>query len=288
MMENYVIITDSSCDLSKKLSDELGVHVLSLEVIMDDGAATPNDQIDVKEFYKKLREKSHVTTSAVGIDRFMSFMDGFLAEGKDVLYLGFSSGLSGTFNAGFVASQELTEKYPDRKIYAVNTLCASLGQGMLVHIAAKMQQNGAGIDEVRDWVEEHKLNLCHWFTVDDLFFLKRGGRVNAATAVMGSMLSIKPVMHMDNKGKLINVAKARGRRASMDALFDKMKATAIEPEKQTCFICHGDCEEDALYLANRMKEELGVPEVIVDFTGPVIGAHSGPGTLAIFFLGTER
>lgn len=287
-MEQYVILTDSSCDLSKKLAEELDVAVLSLEVIMDDGAATPNDQIDVKEFYKKLREKSHVTTSAVGIDRFLTFMEGFLSEGKDVLYLGFSSGLSGTFNAGFVASQELAEKYPDRKIYAVNTLCASLGQGLLVYLAANMKKKGAGIDEVRDWVEAHKLNLCHWFTVDDLFFLKRGGRVNAATAVMGTMLSIKPVMHVDNKGKLINVEKARGRRASLDTLFNKMKATVIEPETQTCFICHGDCEEDALYLANRMKTELGVPEVIVDFTGPVIGAHSGPGTLAIFYLGTER
>lgn len=287
-MEQYVILTDSSCDLSKKLAEELDVAVLSLEVIMDDGAATPNDQIDVKEFYKKLREKRHVTTSAVGIDRFLTFMEGFLSEGKDVLYLGFSSGLSGTFNAGFVASQELTEKYPDRKIYAVNTLCASLGQGLLVYLAANMKKKGAGIDEVRDWVEAHKLNLCHWFTVDDLFFLKRGGRVNAATAVMGTMLSIKPVMHVDNKGKLINVEKARGRRASLDTLFNKMKATVTEPETQTCFICHGDCEEDALYLANRMKTELGVPEVIVDFTGPVIGAHSGPGTVAIFYLGTER
>jgi len=170
----------------------------------------------------------------------------------------------------------------------VDTLCASLGQGLLVYLCAKQRQNGATIEEVRDWAENNKLNLCHWFTVDDLFFLKRGGRVNAATAVMGTMLSIKPVMHVDNKGKLINVSKARGRKASMDALIEKMKATAIEPEKQTCFICHGDCVEEANYLAERMKKELGVPEVIVDYTGPVIGAHSGPGTLAIFYLGTER
>lgn len=287
-MENYVIVTDSSCDLSSELIRALDLKVLSLEIVLDNGTTMLNEDVVVKEFYQKLREKTQVTTSAVGIDRFLNFMEPFLAEGKDVLYLGFSSGLSGTFNAGFVASQELAEKYPDRKVYAVDTLCASLGQGLLVYLAGKMRQEGKSIDEVRTYVEENKLHLCHWFTVDDLFFLKRGGRVSAATAVMGTMLSIKPVMHVDNKGKLINVEKARGRKAAMDALFNKMKATAIAPETQTCFICHGDCVEDAEYLAERMKKELGVPEVIVDFTGPVIGAHSGPGTLAIFYLGTER
>jgi len=288
MMENYVLITDSSADLSKEITDALDISVLSLEVVLENGETKLNKDIDVKDFYTKLREKTKVTTSAVSIERFTAYMEPFAAEGKDILYLGFSSGLSGTYNAGFVAAQELAEKYPDRKIYTVDTLCASLGQGLLVYLCAKQRQNGATIEEVRDWAENNKLNLCHWFKVDDLFFLKRGGRVNAATAVMGTMLSIKPVMHVDNKGKLINVSKARGRKASMDALIEKMKATAIEPEKQTCFICHGDCVEEANYLAERMKKELGVPEVIVDYTGPVIGAHSGPGTLAIFYLGTER
>ncbi|MBQ9085623.1 MAG: DegV family protein [Clostridia bacterium] len=287
-MENYVILTDSSCDLSREMTDSLGVEVLSLEIVMENGETKPNHEVEVKAFYQDLRDKKQITTSAVGIDRFMTFMEPFLAQGKDVLYLGFSSGLSGTFNAGFVASQELAEKYPDRKIYAVNTLCASLGQGLLVYLCAKMRQNGAGIEEVRTYAEDNKLHLCHWFTVDDLFFLKRGGRVSAATAVLGTMLSIKPVMHVDNAGKLINVEKARGRKAAMDTLFNKMKETAIEPEKQTCFICHGDCEEDAKYLADRMKNELGVPQVFINYTGPVIGAHSGPGTLAIFYLGTER
>ena len=287
-MENYVILTDSSCDLSPELARSLGVDILSLEVVMENGETKLNHEIEVKGFYEDLRNKKQITTSAVGIDRFMTFMEPHLADGKDILYLGFSSGLSGTFNAGFVASQELSEKYPDRKIYAVNSLCASLGQGLLVYLCAKMRNEGAGIEEVRNYAEDNKLHLCHWFTVDDLFFLKRGGRVSAATAVLGTMLSIKPVMHVDNAGKLINVEKARGRKASLDTLFNKMKATAIEPEKQTCFICHGDCIQDANYLAERMKNELGVPEVIIDYTGPVIGAHSGPGTLAIFYLGTER
>ena len=151
-----------------------------------------------------------------------------------------------------------------------------------------MKNSGADIETVRDYVEENKLNLCHWFTVDDLFFLKRGGRINAATAIVGSMLSIKPVLHVDNKGRLISVSKARGRKAALDALFDKMKETAIEPEKQVVFISHGDCEEDAQYLADRIKAELGSPEVRIGYVGPVIGAHSGPGTIALFFLGTER
>jgi len=151
-----------------------------------------------------------------------------------------------------------------------------------------MRKEGKTIDEVRDWAEANKLHLCHWFTVDDLFFLKRGGRVSAATAVMGTMLSIKPIMHVDNKGKLINVQKARGRKGSIDELFNKVKTMSIAPETQTMFICHGDCLADAEALAERMKKELGVPEVIIDYTGPVIGAHSGPGTLAVFFMGTER
>jgi DegV family protein with EDD domain len=288
MMENYVIMTDSSADLSQKLAAELGVRMLSLEVLMDDAAPVLNDQIDVKEFYTKLREKTKVTTSAVSIERFSQFMEPILAEGKDLLYLGFSSGLSGTYNAGFVAANELAERYPERTVATVDTLCASLGQGLLVYLAAKKQAEGATLAEVKEWVESNKLHLCHWFTVDDLFFLKRGGRVSSATAVMGTMLSIKPVMHVDNAGKLINVAKARGRKAAMDMLIEKMKETVIEPTTQTCFICHGDCLEDAEYVAKKMKDELGVPEVIIDYTGPVIGAHSGPGTLAIFYLGTER
>ncbi len=287
-MSNYVIVTDSSADLSRELTAELDVRVLALEILMDDNAPVLNDQVDVNEFYKKLREKTKVSTSAVSIERFAEFMEPFLQEGKDVLYLGFSSGLSGTYNAGFIAARELSEKYPERTVATVDTLCASIGQGLLVYLAAKKRLAGATLEEVRQFAEETKLHICHWFTVDDLFFLKRGGRVSSATAVMGTMLSIKPVMHVDNKGKLINVAKARGRRGAMDMLFDKMKTTVIKPEEQTCFICHGDCLADAEYLAERMKKELGVPEVIIDFTGPVIGAHSGPGTLAIFYVGTER
>ena len=287
-MQNYVLITDSSADLTKEQLAELDVVSISLEVIINNDPPIPNDAIDSKEFYGILRQKGTVTTSAVSFERFLNLMESYLTEGKDVLYLGFSSGLSGTYNAAFVAAQELAEKYPERKVYTVDTLCASLGQGLFVYTAAKQRLEGRSIDEVYKWANDNRLNLCHWFTVDDLFFLKRGGRVSAATAVMGTMLAIKPVLHVDFKGKLINVSKARGRKSSVDELFENAKRTAIEPEKQTMFISHGDCLADAEYLAERLKKELGVPEVIIGYVGPVIGAHAGPGVLALFFFGTER
>lgn len=287
-MGKYVIITDSSADLTKDIINDPELLTLQLDVLVEGESAQANCDVDIKEFYAKLRAKKNATTSAVNIDTFIALFEKYLVEGLDVLYLGFSSGLSGTYNAGLVAAKELSDKYPDRKIYALDTLAASLGQGLLVYYAVKMKNDGADIDTVRNFIEENKLHLCHWFTVDDLFFLKRGGRVSAATAIVGSMLSIKPVLHVDNKGRLINVDKARGRKASIDALFDKMKETAIEPENQVVFISHGDVAEDAEYLANRIRNELNVREVVVGYVGAVIGAHSGPGTMALFYLGTER
>ena len=287
-MTDYVLMTDSSADLPLALIEELDVRVLQLNVTMEGEAPVPNDQVDVKEFYGALRQKKSATTSTVSIESFLSAMEEILAEGKDILYLGFSSGLSGTYNAGFVAAGELSEKYPERKIYTVDTLCASLGEGLLVYTIARMKQEGADIETARAFAEEQKLNLCHWFTVDDLFFLKRGGRVSAATAVMGSLLSIKPVMHVDNDGKLINVLKARGRKDAINQLFAKIRDTAINVSEQTVFISHGDCLEDAEYLADRIRNELSVKTVVIDYVGPVIGAHAGPGVLALFFFGMQR
>ncbi len=287
-MSKYVIITDSSSDLTKDVLGEYELLAVQLDVLVEGEEPCPNCELDVKEFYEKLRKKKNASTSAVNIDKFHEVFESYLAEGTDVLYLGFSSGLSGTYNAGLVAAKELSDKYPERKIYALDTLAASLGQGLLVYYALKLQSEGADIETVRDFIESKKLNLCHWFTVDDLFFLKRGGRVSGATAVVGSMLSIKPVLHVDNKGRLINMSKARGRKASLDALFDKMKETAIDPETQTVFISHGDARDDAEYLAGRIKNELGVKDIRIDYVGPVIGAHAGPGVIALFYLGTER
>ena len=286
-MREYVILTDSGADLSKEIAAKYGVGVVDLVLQIGDETKL-NGEVEPSVFYALLREKTPITTSAVNMERFKEFFEPYLKEGKDILYLGFSSGLSATFIAGRNAAEELSEAYPDQKILAVDTLAASLGQGLLVTLAAKKKEAGATIEEVYDYVTENRLNLCHWFTVDDLFFLKRGGRVSAATAVLGTMLAIKPFMHVDNEGHLINVSKVRGRRASIDAMFDKIEATAIAPEGQLYYICHGDCLEDAQYLADKIKAKYPESEVMIDYTGAVIGAHSGPGTLALFFLGTER
>ncbi|MBO5355616.1 MAG: DegV family protein [Clostridia bacterium] len=287
-MSSYVIVTDSSSDLSPELLERYNVLSIPLAVTMDGMEPVPNDEIDTKEFYAFLRSKKGAKTSAVAIETFKDFFKPYLDEGKDILYLGFSSGLSSTYNAGFVAAKELSEEYPDRTVATVDTLCASLGQGLLVYHAAKRRDEGASLEEVRTWVEENKLNLVHLFTVDDLFFLKRGGRVSAVTAVAGSALGIKPIMHVDNDGHLIKIGIKRGRRASLDGLCSRMKELAFDPANQMVFISHGDCEEDAKYLADRIRQTMGVQNFVIDFVGPVIGAHSGPGTMALFFLGKER
>ena len=291
MSKEYVIMTDSSCDLPQELADQLGLEVLPLEV-MADGKNYRNwldgREIGFKEFYKLAREGKELKTSAVNTAAFEEKMEKLLEEDRDILYIGFSAGLSTTYNSGEAAARELREKYPDRKIYTVDTLAASLGQGMIIYYAAKKKEAGATIEEVRDFVENEKLHMCHWFTVDDLNYLKRGGRISAATAAVGTMLSIKPVMHMDNEGHLVAVGKARGRKAALCQLLDTMGELGEGLEGQTTFICHSDCMDDAQYVASQMKERFGVAQVNINWIGPVIGAHTGPGTIGIFFWGSER
>ena len=290
-MGEYVILTDSSADLTAELVAELGVEVIPLSFTMEDKTYfnyPDNRDIDPADFYARLRGGAMATTAAVNVADYTEAMEPILKEGKDVLVLAFSSGLSATCHSAQIAAGELMEQYPDRKVYVVDTLCASLGQGLLVWYAAQQKKEGKTMDEVRDWTEAHKLNLCHWFTVDDLHFLKRGGRISAATAVLGTMLSIKPVMHVDNEGHLIKVGTARGRNASLKALVDHMEQTAQNPAEQVVFISHGDCEADAQRVAADVKARFGVKTVVINYVGPVIGAHSGPGTVALFFLGSER
>ena len=288
-MSPYVIVTDSSCDLPQSLVAQYGLEVVQLAVTLDGGEPTFNDELDIKDFYAQLRDKKRATTSAANPDAFLSVFEKHMAAGTDVLYLGFSSGLSGTCNAGFIAARELAAKYPERKCAVVDTLCASLGQGLLVVLAAKKKEAGATLDEVRAYAEELKPNLVHLFTVDDLFFLKRGGRVSALTAVAGTALGIKPVLHVDNAGHLIKIGVKRGRTASLNDLCERMKEAAIDPAEQLVYISHGDCEEDAKYLADKITAELGVKEpILISHVGPVIGAHAGPGTVALFFIGQER
>lgn len=290
-MSQYIIMTDSSCDLPAGLAAELELEVLPLSVLID-GKSYVNylDERDITfaDCYAALRAGKNATTSAVNVEAFVQAMEPHLQAGEDILYLGFSSALSGTYNAGAVAAQQLAEKYPERKLYAVDTLSASMGQGLLVYLTVQQKRAGATIEQARDYAEAQKLHLCHWFTVDDLNHLHRGGRVSATSAVLGTVLNIKPVLHMDNEGRLIFMEKVRGRRNSIKRMLEKMRETAIEPGKQIVFMSHGDCLEDAEYLAGRIREEWGVKDVVINYVGPVIGAHSGPGTLALFFLGTER
>jgi len=291
-LSDFVILTDSSADLSEDMARQLDVQVLPLGFILEEHAYRnypDNREIDPREFYRRLREGEAATTNAVNVSQYTEALEPLLQAGRDVLILAFSSGLSTTYNSSVIAVEDLREKYPDRKLYTVDTLCASLGQGLLVWYAAQKRAEGLSIEAVRDWTEEHKLNLCHQFTVDDLHFLKRGGRISATTAVVGSMLQIKPVLHVDNEGHLINIGKARGRLASIKALADKMEATAFQPiSDQTVFISHGDCLEDAQTLAGMLRERFGVKDIVINYVGPVIGAHSGPGTLALFYMGKVR
>ena len=290
-MSNYVIMTDSCCDMTQEMADQLGLIVLPLTVESPKGDFKnylDGREIGFSEFYDMMREGAMCKTSAVNTETFREAMEAVLKEGKDLLYLAFSSGLSSTYSSSVVAVQELSEKYPERKIYSVDTLSASMGQGMIVYLAAKKQQAGASIDEVRDYVNEIIPKQAHWFTVDDLMHLKRGGRVSAATAVVGTMLKIKPVLHVDDEGHLINMEKARGRKASLNMLVDKMAETIINPTEQEIFLSHGDCLADAEYVAAKVKERLGVKTVHISYVGPVIGAHTGCGVVALFWLASKR
>lgn len=290
-MSEYIIMTDSSCDLPFEMINKLQISVLPLSFLMDEQKYYnyPDERdITFAKFYDLLRHEKMATTSAVNLSDFENEMEPYLKDGKDILFLGMSSALSCTYNNSVAAANELKEKYPERKIYVVDTLSASLGQGLLVYLAVLEKQKGKNLEEVRDFVENIKLRICHWFTVEDLGHLKRGGRVSAATALIGGMLGIKPILHVDNLGRLINVSKVRGRKTSMDELANRLKNSIINPEEQTVFISHGDCKEDADYLTKIITEQVGVKNVITAYIGPVIGAHAGPGTISVFFIGNER
>lgn len=290
-MSNFVIITDSTCDLSPELISELNVQVIPMIFAIDDKEYlnTPDEnEMTHKQFYDLLRAEKSSQTSQITVVYFTEIMEPILQRGKDILYIAFSSGLSGTYNSALLAKEELQEKYPDSKIIVVDSLAASMGEGLLVYHAATQQAQGKSMSEIAKWLEENKLNLCHWFTVDDLNHLKRGGRVSGAAALVGTMLGIKPVLHVDDEGHLIAMEKVRGRKQSLDALVKHLEDTAIEPANQTVFISHGDSIDDCNYVAEEIKRRLGVKRVCISYIGPVIGSHSGPGTIALFFLGTKR
>lgn len=287
-MCNYQIITDSTCDFPNELYEKLSLTVVPLTVRFRDQEQDDTNDQSLHTLYDGLRAGEMAVTSAINPQRWATAMESALSLGKDVLVMAFSSGLSTTYQSAVIAAQELREKYPERKIYVADTLAASLGEGLLVWHACQKRDEGMDLDSLYAWVEENKLHVCQWFTVDDLMYLKRGGRVSAATALVGTMLQIKPVLHVDNEGHLINKAKTRGRKASIEALAEKMAQTMGDFDNRFVTISHGDCEEDARYLAKLLKERCGVEEVLISYVGAVIGSHAGPGTVAMFFMGQQR
>ena len=292
MPMDFEIVTDSSSNLVEEMIDDFGLHVLPLTFMVDGEeyqSYLKGQHTDLKQFYTMMREGKVITTSLPNLAESEALMRGLLEQGRDILYLGFSSGLSGTFEATELLMRDLAAEFPERTLLAVDTLAASGGEGLLVWHAVQRARAGAPIGEVRDWVEENKLHLAHWFTVDDLMFLFRGGRVSKTAAWAGTMLNIKPVMHVDDEGHLIPLEKVRGRKKSLNALVDHMEKSAVQPiDQQMVFITHGDCLEEAEYVAEQVKELFGVKEVVINYVDPVIGAHSGPGTMALFFLADKR
>ena len=285
---SYQIITDSCCDFPTEEYPRLGLTMVPLSVQFRGETYDDRNDDSLHAMYEGLRAGEEAKTSAVNPDRWASAMEPVLAAGRDILVLAFSSGLSTTYQSAVMAAQELQEAYPERTIHVVDTLCASMGQGLLVWYACRKRDEGMDLAALRDWVEDTKLHLCHWFTVDDLMYLKRGGRISSATALVGTMLQIKPLLHVDDEGHLISMAKARGRKASLDALARKTRELGAGFDNSIMFISHGDCPEDAEYLASVLKEQYGVKEVVISYVGAVIGSHSGPGTMALFFLGEHR
>ena len=285
---SYRIITDNCCDFPASMYEELNVSVVPLVVRFQEKEVCQYSEEWLKNMYNGMRDGEVATTSAVNPQGWSEIIEPVLAAGQDALVLAFSSGLSTTYQSAVIAATELGDKYPDRKIRVVDTLCASLGQGLLVWYACQKRDEGMGFEELADWCEEKKQNLSMWFTVDDLMFLKRGGRVSAATALVGTMLQIKPVLHVDDEGHLINVAKARGRKASIEALAKKVGELGLPGENDTVFISHGDCLEDAQLLEKILQEKYGVKKAFIYYVGAVIGSHAGPGTLALFFMGSKR
>ena len=289
-MSEYVITTDNNSDLPEKYLKDHGVGCMYLSYSMDGKNYTHGNFLPEHEFYEAMRNGSMPTTAQVNPENAKALLEPYLKEGKDILHIAFSSGLSGTYNSSRIAAEELMEEYPDRRIIVVDSLSASLGQGLLVWLAQQKKELGQTLEDVADWVEKNKLKMVHLFTVDDLNHLYRGGRVSRTTAIVGSMLNIKPVLHVDNEGKLTAIGKVRGRKKALQELVKLMdeKIGSFGADCDTIFISHGDCEQDAQYVAAKVKEKYNIKNIIINQVGATIGAHSGPGTMALFFVGDVR
>jgi len=289
-MRKYKIITDSTTDLPKDYLRQNDLEIIPICYSFEGEVFGVEKELPSKEFFEKMRSGLMPTTMAANPQMIEEILRRYLDDGFDVLYIVFSSGLSGSYNSAAMVGERLKEEYKDAKIYVIDSLCASLGEGLIVHKALKLQQEGKTIDEVATWVRENKLNICHQFTVDDLFHLHRGGRVSKAAAIVGTIINVKPILHVDNEGKLVPQDKVRGRKRALTALVDNMGKNmgSFQEKNDIVFISHGDCEEDANFVANLVKERFAVKDVFVSILGPTIGAHTGPGLVALFFMGDVR
>ena len=288
---SYKIITDSCANLTDRQIEDYDVEIISLKYRIgkkEFDSYVKGKKTDYSETYRLLREKAMITTSLVSREECDRVIIPVLEAGEDALIIAFSSGLSGTYQNIKLACEDYSEMFPERKIIVVDSLCASLGEGMLVHYAVSLKKQGKTIEEVAEWAEQNKLSICHIFTIDDLFFLKRGGRLSGASAVFGSLIGIKPMLHTADDGKLYVTGKVRGRKATIEQLIESLAQKGIDIENQDIFIVHGDCEQDAKYIESEIKKRYGVKNVVYNMIDPVIAAHAGPGTLAVFFIGKER
>ena len=290
-MRNYKIITDSTCDLPSTVIRELDVHVIPMEYILDEVSHFQDIEDEGEKtatFYGSLREGKVSSTSMINTARFMDVFEPYLKAGQDILHISFSSALSGSYNASRMAAEELKELYPERKILVLDSIAASIGQGLLVYHAVLKKRQGLTHEELYVWLEENKKQICHWFTVEDLMHLKRGGRISALSANIGTALNIKPILSVNMEGKLVNLGKVMGRKKSLSELIIKMKTSIETPENQVVIIGHGDSLKDAEFLSSKLKNELHVKEVIMTQIGPIIGSHTGPGMIGLTFIGDRE
>lgn len=287
-MRDYVITVNSTVDLPKEWLAERNVPVVPLRYTIDGQTYEDMDGLSSKEFFQKLREGKMAVTSQVNPEEAKEALEGFVKEWKDVLHLAFSSALSGTCNSMKIAAEELMEEYPGSKVIVIDTLCACLGEALLLYKTLKQKESGKTLEETAKWVEENKLHICHNVTVDDLNHLHRGGRVSKATAVLGTMVQIKPIIHMDNNGALQVIGKERGRKKALNKIVDMAVKQAEGWDNDIIMITHGDCIEDAEYVASLVRQKMGIDNILINNIGTVIGSHTGPGVVAVFCMGNER
>lgn len=284
-MNEFVIVSDSTVDLPKEYLQSKQVPIISLSYIMDGVTYEEMDGLSHKEFFEKLRAGSLPTTSQINPEQAREALEPFAKEGKDILYIGFSSGLSGSYNSVRMAAEDLKEEYPDINIIAIDSLCACMGEGLLLYKALELKEHGMSMEEIAKWVEANKLHICHNVTVDDLNHLHRGGRISKTTAVVGSMIKIKPIIHMSDEGKLVVIGKERGRKKSLVSIVDRMEKQMQGYDNDIVMITHGDCIEDAEFVKKQVEERFGIHNVMINGIGSVIGSHTGAGVVAVFFMG---